>query len=342
MNLIALASIGALAAISLVVVNFSNLTSMLAAQNAENISVSNISGEKKPECPASCNDSNPCTLNYCDETTNYSCSIMPVNGDADGCNSRFSGCVYNTCVAGKCVVMEEKNCCGNKKCETGEACFNCPQDCECEIEENQSSSTPSQTIQSSQTTESQQQQSATSTITQPTTEANTTQNTQQTALNHVTINEFTTRGSNGTYDEFAELYNPTNADINLTGWKLQYKSATGDTWQSKVGLGLSGIIKANSYYLLASKGYTFNPVPDYKHDANWGFADAGGHVRIIDSTGIVIDKVGYGNANDAEGSPAPALEDGKSLQRRSLTVDTDNNSQDFELISLPTPKNSAG
>ncbi|MBI2005239.1 MAG: lamin tail domain-containing protein, partial [Candidatus Aenigmarchaeota archaeon] len=160
-----------------------------------------------------------------------------------------------------------------------------------------------------------------------------------TVLDHIIINEFTTRGPNGSYDEFTELYNPTNNDINITGWKLQYKSALGDTWQSKVGSGITGIIKSRSFFLLASKSYSLSTTPDYLHTANWGLADTGGHLRIIDLNSTVIDKVGWGDANEPEGFAAPSLEEGKSLERKSLTTDTNNNSNDFILIA-PTPRNS--
>lgn len=282
---------------------------------------SNISTETQEalKCPSSCDDGNPCTTDYCDETTDYKCVNAQLNGTStEGCFGLPSACRVNTCIQGKCVEVIEANCCGNAKCELAEGCLKCPEDCgACPL--------PSEeTIQPIQTATTQPTE--TSTAAQP-------------SLNHITINEFTTNGPNGSYDEFAELYNPTNNDINITGWKLQYKSATGDTWQSKVGAGLTGVIKAKSFFLLASKSYSLTTTPDYKHGANWGLADAGGHLRLIDSNANVIDKVGWGNADEPEGSPAPALEANKSLERKSLTTDTDNNSNDFILIN-PSPKNS--
>jgi hypothetical protein len=148
-----------------------------------------------------------------------------------------------------------------------------------------------------------------------------------------------THGPNSSYDEFAELYNPTDNDIDITGWKLQYKSATGDTWQSKVGSGLTGTIKSKGFFLLASKGYSLSTVPDFTHTANWAIANSGGHLRIIDSNSTAIDKVGWGDANEPETSATVASEQNKSLERTSLTTDTDNNSNDFALVT-PSPKNS--
>ena len=53
---------------------------------------------------------------------------------------------------------------------------------------------------------------------------------------HVVISEFATRGANSATDEFVELYNPTDAPIDLSSWKLEYKSATGTTWSPRANI----------------------------------------------------------------------------------------------------------
>lgn len=299
-----------------------------------------IEKESKPTCPASCDDNNSCSSDWCNETSDYSCSHTPIDGTSEECWGNPASCSTNTCVAGKCTAIQFTRCCGNAVCESNESCNSCSTDCgECPTSILPPSTQPAQTTQqSSQTTSTSSTGQTPNTTTQTNTTGQTTSN--ATTLNHITINEFTTRGPNGSYDEFAELYNPTNSDINITGWKLQYKSATGDTWQSKVGSGISGVIKSKSFFLLASKGYSLTTQADYLHNANWGLSDTGGHLRIIDTDSTVIDKVGWGDANDAEGSPTPALEENKSLERKSLTTDTDNNSNDFTLAT-PSPKNSS-
>src|SRR5207249_585645 len=70
--------------------------------------------------------------------------------------------------------------------------------------------------------------------------------------------------SGATYkNDFIELFNRGAAPVNVTGWSVQYASATGTTWQVT---NLSGSISPGQYYLiqeLAGAGGTTNlPTPD--------------------------------------------------------------------------------
>ncbi|TYP76430.1 choice-of-anchor I family protein [Paenibacillus methanolicus] len=77
---------------------------------------------------------------------------------------------------------------------------------------------------------------------------------------HVIINQVYGGGTSSATDTyisngFIELYNPTDADIALTGWSIHYAYAADPTtgisgdWQK---LSLSGTIKAKSYYLVSA------------------------------------------------------------------------------------------
>ena len=166
---------------------------------------------------------------------------------------------------------------------------------------------------------------------------------------HVVISEVCVHGVGSAVDEFVELYNPTDSEISLSGWKLQYKPATDGTWRSKVGDSLPADkkIESHKFLLLAGKLYAGDTMPDYRHDANWSLSNDAGHVRIINAEGKEIDRVGYGtSADSAEGSPAPKPPEGESIERKYLVYgyapcqDTNNNSEDFD-IKTPTPKNSS-
>ncbi|MFH0973012.1 MAG: lamin tail domain-containing protein, partial [Patescibacteria group bacterium] len=181
---------------------------------------------------------------------------------------------------------------------------------------------------------------------------------------HVVISEFAVQGLSDSYDEFVELYNPTNFEVDITGWKLQYKSADGTNWSNKTGNnGLPSLfIKPRGFLLLAGKDYSLNASPDYWHNANWGLANNAGHIRIVDivdKEDIEIDKIGYGNAIDPEDLPfMENIISGKSAERKanknstSETIasstdkwtgngfDSNNNSVDFIVRNTSDPQNS--
>ncbi len=115
---------------------------------------------------------------------------------------------------------------------------------------------------------------------------------------YVLIVEIQVRGAAGTSladQEFVELYNTTDQPINLSTWKLQYKSATGASWTDKAAL--HGSLAAGSRYLLVSDKYPDPPVsPDVNQELaldifNAGLSDSGGHIRIVDL--VVPRRAGY-------------------------------------------------
>ncbi len=60
--------------------------------------------------------------------------------------------------------------------------------------------------------------------------------------------------SGATYkNDFIELYNPTSTTVSLTGWSVQYASATGTSWQVTT---LSGSIAPGKYYLIQQASVT--------------------------------------------------------------------------------------
>ena len=87
-------------------------------------------GEIHNQCPDYCNDSNPCTLDYCDKSTNYTCANLPLDGDYEGCSSE-QDCKRETCISGLCEEINISGCCGNGVCEHAEDCSACPEDCFC-------------------------------------------------------------------------------------------------------------------------------------------------------------------------------------------------------------------
>ena len=77
-------------------------------------------------CPE-CDDGNPCTLDYCNQTT-YSCEHKPLDGPQETC-SGSTACVKKLCENGLCSSRPEADCCGNGLCEQGENYLTCARDC---------------------------------------------------------------------------------------------------------------------------------------------------------------------------------------------------------------------
>jgi uncharacterized protein len=153
-------------------------------------------------------------------------------------------------------------------------------------------------------------------------------------------------------NDFIELANRSATDVPLTGWSVQYKSATGTTWQVTP---LSGVLQANRHYLVGQAagagGSTPLPAPDAS--GSIAMSATAGVVALVNSTtplncstaaacgghAAIVDLVGYGStANTFEGAPAPGLSNTTSDSRGAALADTDNNAADFT-AGAPDPQN---
>src|SRR5262245_53364266 len=109
-------------------------------------------------------------------------------------------------------------------------------------------------------------------------------------------------GATLTHD-FIELFNRGTAPIDVSGWSVQYASATGSTWQVTA---LSNItIQPGQYYLVqeAQGAGGTSPLPTPDAIGTIAMAAAAGKVALVNSTtaltgcpsgNSVIDLVGYG------------------------------------------------
>jgi uncharacterized protein len=147
------------------------------------------------------------------------------------------------------------------------------------------------------------------------------------------------------------------ADLNLTGWSVQYLPASPSPsptsqWQVTP---LSGTVASNGRYLVqearGAGGTTPLPTPDAS--GTIAMSASGGTVALVNTTtrltcltaadcaadGRIVDLVGYGGAVVRETSPTAATSNTTSAARPALT-DTDNNAADFT-VGAPTPQNSS-
>ncbi|MEK6918377.1 MAG: ice-binding family protein [Nanoarchaeota archaeon] len=131
---------------------------------------------------------------------------------------------------------------------------------------------------------------------------------------HVVINEFL---SGPAFDnEWIELYNPTDSNVDLANWKIHDNTGLRKT--------LSGTLSAGSYLVVEFNSSVLN--------------NGGDIIKLIDNSESLIDFVSYGTWNDgntADNADAPF--DGESAGRSPNGQDTDVDNIDFVIFGSPTP-----
>lgn len=181
--------------------------------------------------------------------------------------------------------------------------------------------------------------------------------------NHVVISEVLIDGVNessaSNNDEFVEIYNPTNSSVDLSNWTIDYRSASGSTFNNKYIFPAGTIIQSHKYYLFGGGGVTNR---DNSSDVViLGLGNSGGGIFLRNSSGTTVDLLGWGSAisSNYEGSVATKPAQGTSLERKanssstSTTMgiggadefegngyDSDNNANDFVERTTPQPQNS--
>lgn len=172
----------------------------------------------------------------------------------------------------------------------------------------------------------------------------------QEPLKNILISEIQIEGQTAK-DEFVELYNPNNVDVNLTGFSLKKKISNGSESNLVSGANFVGSIPALGYFLIAPRNnedgtpnYTGAIPPDLNFSGKDYSITPDNTILFYNNeqTPILLDKVGFGMATDFEVLTTVTPEDGKALARiwldsENTEQDTDNNFNDFQ-IKTPTPK----
>jgi len=160
----------------------------------------------------------------------------------------------------------------------------------------------------------------------------------------IIINEIQTEGQT-VKDEFIELYNPNDFGVDLTGFSLKKKTSGGTESNLASSGNFTGIIPAFGYFLIVPQNnddgtpnYTGLAIPDLYYSGKTYSVASDNTVLLYDKNDTLQDKVGFGLAVDFEMSPAQNSQTGKSIQRKSLGEDANDNSADFIVLDTPTPK----
>jgi DNA/RNA endonuclease G (NUC1) len=160
--------------------------------------------------------------------------------------------------------------------------------------------------------------------------------------------------------DFIELFNPGSSAVDLTGWSVQYASATGTGSFGATATQitpLSGSIPAGGYVLVQEAGGANGTavVGDITDPTPIAMAAGAGKVALVNTPnplgcngsstpcdpvalGQIVDLVGYGTANFFEGSVAPTLTNTTAAFRKDHGCqDTNRNGDDF-VTGVPSPR----
>ena len=145
--------------------------------------------------------------------------------------------------------------------------------------------------------------------------------------------------------DFIELFNRSDAEVDLSNMSVQYQSATGTSWSNLTVL-TNVKLQPGQYYLVTGASGTSSGGADVGTGDVTGKIDLSGTAGKValasqatalstpDGGAAVIDMVGFGTANRFEGTVAPAPSATRSISRiDSGCTDTDNNGTDF--VSTP-------
>lgn len=185
------------------------------------------------------------------------------------------------------------------------------------------------------------------------------------SADHVVISEILIDGVNESQasnnDEFVEIYNPTSSSVDIGGWTIDYRSATSTSFTNKYTLPTGTVMQPHKYFLFGGGGVANrdnNPAPS----STLGLSNTGGAVFIRNSSGTVVDLIGWGTASSSnyEGTVATKPAQGISLERKAKSTsdaasmgpggadefagngyDSDDNAADFVQRATPQPQSSA-
>lgn len=180
------------------------------------------------------------------------------------------------------------------------------------------------------------------------------------AADHVVISQvYGGGGNNGApyTNDFIELYNPTDQEVSIDGWSVQYASATG-AFSNQTNL--AGSIPAGGYYLIqGSGGANGESLPTADAIGNLSLSGSKGKVALVSSQSAlgavdtesvqsppIVDFVAYGSAKPYEGTGAAPLLSNTTAAVRYVSEtdyrgqDTNDNRADFK-EEAPDPRNAS-
>jgi len=177
-------------------------------------------------------------------------------------------------------------------------------------------------------------------------------------------------GTTGTYlFDYVELHNISNTSQDISGFSLQYGSATGNFGSSASNIytfPASTSIPAGGYLLIqlsttGTGGVALPVTPDFI-TTNLSMSGTNGKVALVNSSTAlgcgatatpctlpgtaIVDLVAWGTANNAEGGAS--VNNGVAItstqgavRKNNGCTETNNNNLDFDVVTAPVPRNSS-
>ena len=158
----------------------------------------------------------------------------------------------------------------------------------------------------------------------------------------IKVNEFSTGITSAATNEFVEIYNAGTVAVDVSGYKVVYRSAAGSSDTTLATLPSGTSLAPGAFYLLGGSGYAGTVAEDQSFGT--AIAATGGSIGVKTATGTLTDAVAYGTAANGlgEGQPTTAppttAAPGSSAIRLPDGHDTESNSADFAATAHPTPK----
>ena len=173
---------------------------------------------------------------------------------------------------------------------------------------------------------------------------------------HLVISQF--QGGRATpnfEDEFVEIHNTSSSPVDLNGYRLVYRSATGqnDVNNPFAVWNTTTIIPAGGFYLVAATGYDGPVTPNLTYSPSTcmcSMSGTNGGLAIRQgpsNTGVIIDSVAWGTVTNGfnEGAATTAhpvdANDNSKVRLQTGCQDTDNNANDFATLTPSAPRNAS-
>ena len=163
----------------------------------------------------------------------------------------------------------------------------------------------------------------------------------------ILISEIQAGSASDTKQEFVELYNAGESDVNLADWDIKKKTSSGTL--GNLATNMTGTIRAKGFFLIASQEYEGSVVADQRYtQTSQTLAGSNNSVVLYDEDGDIIDEFAYAE-----------IVAGQSLERRAVSggvcvssqgngeylgngCDVSGDSSDFEVRVAPNPQNTSG